>query len=39
MPGKPLEFRTTGQATDVTFVPLYTLFDERYAVYWNVRAS
>jgi len=34
--GKPLEFRTVGQTTDVTLVPLYTLFDERYAVYWKV---
>lgn len=34
--GRPLEFRTVGQATDVTLVPLYTLFDERYAVYWKV---
>ncbi|MEP6731946.1 MAG: beta-L-arabinofuranosidase domain-containing protein [bacterium] len=37
--GKALEFRTTGQATDVTFVPLHTLFDERYAVYWVVRPA
>jgi uncharacterized protein len=36
--GKPLEFRTAGQATDVTLVPLYTLFDERYAIYWKVSA-
>jgi DUF1680 family protein len=34
--GKPLEFRTTGQTTDFTLVPLYRLFDERYAVYWKV---
>jgi DUF1680 family protein len=34
--GKSLEFRTTGQATDVTLVPLHRLFDERYAVYWKV---
>ncbi len=32
----PLEFRTRGQAQDVTLVPFYTLFDERYAVYWKV---
>jgi uncharacterized protein len=31
-----LEFRTTGQAQDVTLVPFHTLFDERYAVYWKV---
>lgn len=32
----PLEFRTCGQTTDVTFVPLYRLFGECYAVYWEV---
>ncbi|HEY3459465.1 MAG TPA: hypothetical protein VGL52_01465, partial [Casimicrobiaceae bacterium] len=34
--GAPLEFHTVGQATDVTLVPLNTVIDERYAVYWNV---
>jgi hypothetical protein len=34
--GAPLEFRTVGQQQDVTLVPFYTLFDERYAVYWKV---
>ena len=33
---KPLTFRTTGQKKDVTLVPLHTLFDRRYAVYWQV---
>jgi DUF1680 family protein len=33
---KPLTFRTTGQTTDVTLVPLYSLFDRRYSVYWQV---
>jgi len=33
---KPLTFRTTGQAKDVTLVPLNTLFDRRYSVYWQV---
>lgn len=37
--GKPLEFRTTGQPTDFTLVPLYRLFDERYAVYWKVNRA
>ncbi|MCS6952185.1 MAG: glycoside hydrolase family 127 protein [Bryobacteraceae bacterium] len=32
----PLTFRTTGQQRDVTLVPLYRLFDRRYAVYWEV---
>jgi DUF1680 family protein len=31
-----MTFRTTGQNKDVTLVPLYTLFDRRYAVYWHV---
>jgi len=31
-----LEFRTTGQAQDVTLVPFHSIFDERYAVYWRV---
>jgi DUF1680 family protein len=34
--GRPLEFRTVGQAQDVTLVPFHSLFDERYAVYWSV---
>jgi DUF1680 family protein len=34
--GGPLEFRTTGQKRDVTFVPLNGLFDRRYSVYWQV---
>ena len=34
--GKPLEFVTTGQERNVTLVPFYQLFDERYGVYWRV---
>ena len=34
--GSPLEFRTTGQATAISLVPLNRIFDERYAVYWRV---
>jgi DUF1680 family protein len=34
--GKPLAFRTTGQEKDVALVPLNSLFDRRYAVYWRV---
>lgn len=37
--GRPLEFRTAGQATDVTLVPLCRLFDERYGVYWRVNRA
>ena len=32
----PLTFRTTGQKKDVTLVPLNSLFDRRYSVYWQV---
>jgi DUF1680 family protein len=37
--GRPLEFRTVGQAQDVTLVPFHTLFDERYAIYWKVERA
>jgi DUF1680 family protein len=33
---KPLTFRTTGQRKDVTLVPLNSIFDKRYSVYWQV---
>ncbi len=36
VPGRPGEFRTVGQERDLTLVPFYTLFDERYGVYWRV---
>jgi DUF1680 family protein len=37
--GEPLIFRTedAGQPEDVTLVPFYRLFGQRYAVYWNIR--
>lgn len=31
-----LTFRTAGQKRDVTLVPLNSLFDRRYSVYWQV---
>jgi len=34
--GEPLTFRTTGQPTDVTFIPFYKVLDEAYGVYWPV---
>ena len=34
--GRPLAFRTTGQAQPLTLEPLNSIFDERYAVYWKV---
>ncbi|MBN1419992.1 MAG: glycoside hydrolase family 127 protein [Planctomycetes bacterium] len=37
VPGEPLTFRTKGQEKDVTLVPYYRLFGERYAVYFRVR--
>ena len=35
--GEPLTFRTTGQSKDVTLVPLNSIFNKRYSVYWQVR--
>jgi DUF1680 family protein len=37
VPGERLAFRTVGQSPSVSLVPLYRVFGERYAVYWNVR--
>jgi DUF1680 family protein len=34
--GKPLTFRTVGQETDLTFIPLNRIVRERYGVYWVV---
>jgi uncharacterized protein len=34
--GRPLEFTTTDQANALTLVPLNRIFDERYAVYFNL---
>ena len=33
---KPRVFQTKGQKKDVTLVPLNSLFDRRYSVYWQV---
>lgn len=32
----PLNFHTTGQQKDVSLVPLNSIFDKRYSVYWQV---
>jgi DUF1680 family protein len=32
----PLSFRTTGQEKDVALAPINSIFDRRYAVYWQV---
>ncbi len=37
LPGTTLAFRTKGQKEDVTFAPLHTVFDERYAVYFRIQ--
>ena len=34
--GQPLVFRTSGQAKDVTLIPLNRIFGKRYSVYWQV---
>ena len=34
--GKPLTFRTTGQPTDVTFIPFHKVLEEPYGVYWPI---
>jgi len=40
VPGKPLTFRTVGvgEPNDVTLIPFYRTFGQRYAVYWNMYA-
>ena len=37
--GKPLTFQTTGvgNPNDVTLVPFYKLFGERYSIYWTIQ--
>jgi len=32
----PLSFRTAGQARDVAFSPVNSIFGKRYSVYWQV---
>jgi DUF1680 family protein len=36
--GRGLEFRTKGQPSELTLIPLNRILDERYAVYWKVIA-
>jgi hypothetical protein len=36
VPNQPLNFRARGANGTITLIPLYKLFGERYAVYWNV---
>jgi DUF1680 family protein len=35
VPGRPLEFRSHGQQTELSLIPLNRILDERYAVYWK----
>jgi len=37
IPTRPLTFGAWGQGQQITLIPLYKLFDERYAVYWKVQ--
>lgn len=39
VPGSPLEFQTVRQQREIKLVPLHTLFDERYVVYWKVERA
>jgi hypothetical protein len=34
---EPLTFHTVGQSTQTTFVPLNSIFKDRYSVYWKVK--
>jgi DUF1680 family protein len=34
--GKPLTFRTKGQAQDITLIPYHKLFNQKYIIYWRV---
>jgi hypothetical protein len=33
---KPLTFHTTGQQKDVALMPINSIFNKRYSVYWQV---
>jgi len=39
VPNQALTFRTVGQPRNLTLVPLYKLFGERYAAYWKVNSK
>jgi DUF1680 family protein len=39
VPGSSLEFQTIRQQREIKLVPLHTLFDERYVVYWKVERA
>ncbi len=37
--GPPLEFRTVGQPSALSLVPLSEVLDERFAVYWRIQST
>ena len=37
--GKPLSFRAAGLSKEIDLEPLFSIFDERYAVYWKTAKS
>ena len=37
--GQPLTFQTVGQEKQISLIPLYKLFGERYAVYWKTAST
>jgi hypothetical protein len=37
--GEPLTFQTVGQEKQISLIPLYKLFGERYAVYWKTAST
>ncbi len=37
--GQPMTFQTVGQEKQITLIPLYKLFGERYAVYWKTAST
>lgn len=39
VPGKSLEFKTVGQAKEITLIPFQDILDERYVVYWHVNPT
>jgi len=39
VPNQPLSFRLQADGRQISLIPLYKLFGERYAVYWKVQRS
>ena len=37
--GEPMNFTAAGKDGVITFMPLYSIVDEKYGVYWRTRAS